>query len=360
VSLLAQQERLTRRVGAITLFLLVAAIAFFVFVAGRIEWGERVRLQVFFRNTGGLREGAPIIVAGRAIGSVESIAPAPHGVARTWKSRCPSARVAAPASDEGVIVTIELDADEAGRIACGGDVFVSGRGPLSARHLELAPSADPDGPALADGDQVLGIDPPTLDRVLQRTWDNLTTAKKFADEVGPEFEALRVQLRQLATTMDGLVPNVVGVASLGFELDGLLAEVRQLREVALGGDAGLERLGLVIGRARATIAQARRMLDVLGDKATRLTASVDAVRGRFGERGPAAVRAVELAIDRVRAAMDKIDPLLAKLEDLNARIARGEGSIGRLAQDPEFPEDAKELGKILKRQPWRIFARPKD
>jgi hypothetical protein len=27
-------------------------------------------------------------------------------------------------------------------------------------------------------------------------------------------------------------------------------------------------------------------------------------------------------------------------------------------KDPEFPEDAKELGKILKRQPWKIIGRP--
>jgi hypothetical protein len=26
--------------------------------------------------------------------------------------------------------------------------------------------------------------------------------------------------------------------------------------------------------------------------------------------------------------------------------------------DPEFPEDAKELGKILKRQPWKVINRP--
>jgi hypothetical protein len=29
-------------------------------------------------------------------------------------------------------------------------------------------------------------------------------------------------------------------------------------------------------------------------------------------------------------------------------------------QDPEFPEGAKDLGKIMKRQPWKIIARPHD
>jgi hypothetical protein len=60
----------------------------------------------------------------------------------------------------------------------------------------------------------------------------------------------------------------------------------------------------------------------------------------------------------VRAAIDKVDPLLAQVAELQQKIERGDGSLLKLMRDPEFPEDAKELGKILKRQPWRILDRP--
>jgi len=30
----------------------------------------------------------------------------------------------------------------------------------------------------------------------------------------------------------------------------------------------------------------------------------------------------------------------------------------KLANDPEFPEDARELGKVLKRHPWRVLEHP--
>jgi len=69
---------------------------------------------------------------------------------------------------------------------------------------------------------------------------------------------------------------------------------------------------------------------------------------------------VEQTIVAIRAVLDKVDPLLANAAELADRIARGEGSIGRLLQDPEFPEDTKDLGKIMKRQPWKIIARPHD
>ncbi len=346
--MLAQDPKLATRVGAVVILLLAVAIAFFVFVAGKIELGERVRVHVFFKHTGELREGAPVIVGGREVGSVESI-----GLARGTDTPLAGA--------EGVDVTLVFHADDARQIARGGDVFVAGRGPLSARHLEIGPSPTPDGPSLAaDVRPMRGIDPPTLDRVFQRTWDNLMIAKRFADEVAPEFQRFRDRLRELTATLDSVAPSgLIGAVSLRIELEGLFQEVDKLR-AALGGDRGLEQLGAMLDHARATIAQARRVLDILDAKATTLAASVDGLRTRLGERGPAAVRAVETAIEKMRAAIDKIDPLLAKVADLNARLARGEGTIGKLATDPEFPEDAKELGKIMKRQPWRIFMRPKD
>jgi hypothetical protein len=58
---------------------------------------------------------------------------------------------------------------------------------------------------------------------------------------------------------------------------------------------------------------------------------------------------------------DGLDPRdRPRAGELAQRIARGEGSLGRLLTDPEFPEDTKELGKIMKRQPWKIVQKPPD
>jgi len=337
---LAQDEQLTRKVGAIAIVVGLIAIVFVVAIADRIEWGATTRITVTFPSTGNLRVGAGFVVAGRTVGEVESIALLPTG---------------------DVAVGVALDADEARRIGRGGDVFITSRGTFGERYLEIGPDPDPNGRWLREGDALVGHEPPSLDRVLQRTWNNLTIAKQFAEAVKPDFIALRTELRALATTIDELVPaNLVGVAALGIEVRGLVDEARRLREVTLGGDNGLAAIGAMFDRASATIAQARQVLDALEGKAGKLATGVDTLRGRVAKRGPAAVTAVELAITRLRAAIDKIDPLLAKVADLRGRLARGEGSIGRLMNDPEFPEDAKDLGKMLKRQPWKIIARPKQ
>lgn len=346
MSLLAQDERLTRRVGAIALLLVAASILFVVFLLDRIEIGTQVRVRVYMRATGGLRVGAPLIVGGRAIGKIERIAQSPHGAPGPL------------GGDEGVVLTVTIDEDDAERIQRGGDVFVASRGVLSERYLEMGPASEP-GPPLNNGDEFLGKEPPSMDRVMQRTWDNLTTMRRFLEDVQPEMDALRVQLAALGDNVAQVSPVIAGVPSLALEIEGLMSEARAAY-AAIGGEPGLDRIDAVITRARATLVHARRMIDQLDAQLETLVAATGALRARAGDRGTAAIAAVELAIDRMRAAIDKIDPLLAKVEEIQSRLARGEGSVGRLMKDPEFPEDAKELGKILKRQPWKIMARPKD
>lgn len=347
MSLLAQDERLSRRVGAIVLCVLAAAVLFVVFVLDRIEVGERLRVRVYMHTSGGLREGSPLNVAGRAVGIVETIALSPHGAPGPL------------GGDEGVAITVAIEADVARQLRRGIDVFVASRGVLSERYLEVGP-VPADGQPLANGDELLGRDPPSLDRVLQRTWDNLMTFKRFLEEVRPEVAALQARLGELDATIDEqLSPLLAEMPSLAIEGQALVAEARHTRD-AVGGPQGLDRFDAMVTRARGTLARTRTMLDVLGARADTLGASADAVRARAGTRGPQAIASIELAIDRTRAAIDKIEPLLATVQDIRSRMARGEGSLGRLMNDPEFPEDAKELGKILKRKPWKVMERPKD
>nr|MDQ3370392.1 MCE family protein [Myxococcota bacterium] len=231
--MLVLDDRLTRRVGAVTLLLLAGAVGFVVFIYDQIEWRRHVRIGVYFHDTGGLREGAPLVVGGREIGTIETVALAPRDVQGPL------------GGDEGVVVTVAIPAREAARVTRGGDVFVTSRGPLGARYLEIGPAATA-GPSLAEDPRpLLGRDPPSIDRVLQRTWDNLTVARVFGEAVGPELALLRVRIAELGATLDGLVPNVAGMASLGLEVTQLVAEARRLRDVSLGGEPGLAQLAAV-------------------------------------------------------------------------------------------------------------------
>lgn len=338
--MLATDTHLARRVGAFALGVFGLAFVFFVFVYPRIDWGSHIRIRVYFHTTGGLVEGAPFVVAGRTVGKVESIALVPRGASKLL------------GDEDGVVLTVAIDSDQ--KLDRGGDVFIASKGALSGKYLELGAAPAPTQ-AIKEGDELAGADPPSLDRVLQRTWDNMQTLAGFAGAIRPEFEQLRARLRELSDNL-GQVPGVEQFAPLVADASDAIGESQKLRDVSLGGAPGAARIAALLDHGRAAIGNARVSLDKLAAGASKLADGLAALKGRLGSKGDEAIEKLTLAIDRTRAAIAKIDPLLAQIEALNAELANG--SLMKLGNDPEFPEDAKELGKILKRHPWRVMDHP--
>jgi ABC-type transporter Mla subunit MlaD len=351
--LLAQDPRLARRVGALTLLAMAAASAGAVFLLDRGGLGATIRFRVMFRHSAGLHDRAPLIVAGRPVGRIAAITPVPHGAS-------------GPLGGEvGVAVTVELARDERWKVPAGATVFVASRGPLSDRYLEVAPPAGAPGPPVDDGAELRGVDPPTLDTVLQHTWSNLTTFQQFVDTVRPELAALRGQLGALRDRLDAIAgdaraaagPGALDpIAALAGATRSLLAAATRTYGTALGGAPGVAHLIATAGAARDTLAEIRAAIDLLGPRLAATTAQLARVRGHLVTGDP--VARAEQILATLRRALDQIDPLLATAGELAQRIARGEGSLGRLLSDPEFPEDTKELGKIIKRHPWRVLDKP--
>ena len=91
-----------------------------------------------------------------------------------------------------------------------------------------------------------------------------------------------------------------------------------------------------------------------------LSTDLDRVRGQIEVAAPDLSRKLRAAIAATDSALAKIEAVQAKVDGLLAMIDRGEGTIGKIANDPEFPEDAKDLGKLMKRAPWKIIGRPPD
>jgi hypothetical protein len=193
----------------------------------------------------------------------------------------------------------------------------------------------------------------------------MLTMEQFIDEVGPELAALRTareqmagELGAIAAQIDQLLPLISGVGPLVDEAGELMTMAKKTYEESLGGEHGVAAFAATTANARAMMAKLRATIDRLEPVAALLERDAVRVRDHVAQHDPAGRMTEVLA--KLRAAVDKVDPLLATVDDLAARFARHEGSIGRLMYDPEFPEDAKELGKILKRRPWRVIAKPKD
>jgi ABC-type transporter Mla subunit MlaD len=351
--LLAQDPRLARRVGALTLLAMAAVSAGLVFLLDRGGLGPTIRFRVMFRDITGLHDRAPLVVAGTPVGRIAAITSVPHGAPGPL------------AGEVGVAVTVELARDERWKVPAAATVFVASRGPLSDRYLEVAPPAGDPGPPVEDGAELRGVDPPTLDNVLQHTWTNLTTFQQFIDTVRPELTALRDQLGVLRDRVDAIAGDARAaagpgapdpLAALAGATRSLYAAATRTYDTALGGAPGVAHLIATAGAARQTLAEIRAAIDLLDPRLAQATAQLARIRGHLVAGDP--VARAEQILATLRRALDQIDPLLATAGELGERIANGEGSLGRLLRDPEFPEDTKELGKIMKRHPWRILDKP--
>lgn len=339
------EPRAQLAVGTATLAILALAVVFVVAIVPRLSWSRGVRVEVAFAHVGALREGAPVIVAGRTIGRVESI------------------RLAAPAAlaaehplagTGGALVVVELD--DRARWADNAEVFISSKGFLSNRYLELGPPADgaAPGPPIAAGAVVRGVEPPILDRALQRTWDNLMVSRRFLDEVKPEARALLDQLERLAATLEATEPTPGAFADLAARVRAAVAEARTVGDTLERSGASPAALAALAGRAELALAHLRRRIGELTAAADLLTAELTRAGAALADAAPALTRLRAVLADGDRR-LAEAQALAANVRGFLAELARGEGSLARLSNDPEFPEDAKELGRILKRQPWRII-----
>ncbi len=355
MSLLSQEQRLTRRVGATALVVIAAAFVFFVFLYDRIEIGSRTRIEVYFHHSASLREQASLIVGGKRIGHIESISSVAHS---------PEGKRSPLNGEVGTVAIVAIDPGEAWKVPADAEIFVASRGALSEKYLEVAAprrGAEP-GPPVTNGAQLLAADPPSIDNVLGNMWTQMTTFRVFAEAVRPEMEALRTQIAALrghlaeaAADVDAVSPSFAAFG-LALQARDLVAEARTTYDVGLGGEAGFARFQAMIAQARVVLAQARIAIDKLEPMAAELGTRAGMVRDHLAAHD--AVGRLQDTLARARLAIDKIDPLLAKVDDITGRLARGEGSLGLLQHDPEFPEDAKALGKILKRHPWRVIFKP--
>lgn len=341
MSIRAADVRLSVRVGAAVIVVAIVAIVYLLFLRDRLFLGDVVRVRVTFRHVGSLQEGADVVVAGRRVGIIEAIQLVPAG---------------------GAVAVARIDADRASWVPENGDFFVSSRGVFSERYLEVGPPLDgspPSRPAF-DGMEVAAAEPPSLDRVWIEAWENLQVARAFMDAVRPEAGALVDALDELSATIDAVEPAPGAYDQLAGHVSKLAAEARVTWLTLSAGGATPSDLSALSDRVSGTITKVRGATGLLRARIAAVSGDLVRVRGQIDRARPDLEKKLAKALDAVDGALAKIDAVNAEVQGLLAMIERGEGTIGRLMSDPEFPEDAKALGKILKRQPWRVIGHPQD
>jgi len=334
------------RVG-ILILVSMGLLAAFIVVMGGVNFEPTFTVNVDFDNPGGLKNGAPVRMAGVKIGSIEEIRFTPKS-----QDEDPS-RTASSTALIRVVAKIERQYQDA--LYENSRWYVTTQSVLGELFLAVDPGT-PDQPVLADKAVVEGVSPPRLDLLLSEAYEILHQAylgiTRHSEKLEETFDGLHKTLKGSGEFFDknaGKLDNIVSnLEETSIQANEMLSEARH-RYV---NNPQIDRIINNVDHATATLDS--NLVPLIED-GRRTLADVSRVAEALGS---------EQQVQRYRQITDDVAAItsVARQTTNNAhalvgRIQSGQGTLGAIVMDEALYDDIQELVRDLKHNPWKFFWR---
>ena len=338
------------RVGLTVVFASITLGVLIFVMSGTGGWFTRkITLRAYFDNAEGLREGAPVRLAGVDIGNVTGI------------------RIVGGKPLTPVEVTMKVNTKYSFNLRKDSVTLLSTAGVLGETYVDVE-SAAAKGPEATDGDTLAAREQPDIQDVVrasQGTLQNLDALLKRVDRIVAFIEsgqgsigkviyspALYDQLNATVLEFKGLIDDIQrGKGSLGPLLTSdeaykkAIAAIDKVNVLIDDLQAGKGAAGKLLkdpelyNNANKTIANIRQLTD-----------DINAGKGAIGK----------MTHDEELAA--KLQTTINNLEALSERLEKGEGSAGMLFKDPalynnsnQMLVETRELVKAIRENPKKYL-----
>ena len=319
------------RVG-LTVLIASATLAVLIFLmSGTAGWfASKITLRSYFDNAGGLREGAPVRLAGVDIGNVETV-------------RIVDGKPATP-----VEVTMKVTTKYRRNLLKDSVTLLTTAGVLGETYVDID-SSTAKGPVATDGDTLAARDQPDIQDVVrasQGTLQNMDALLKRLDRIVAFVEsgqgsigkviyspALYDQLNATVIEFKGLMDDIQkGKGSLG----PLLTSDEAYKKAI----AALDKLNVVVDDLQQGKGTAGKLLNdqelynnlnKTVANVRQLTDDINAGKGAVGK----------MTHDQEFAA--KLQTLVDNLAALSDRLEKGEGTAGMFFKDPTLYNNSNQL-----------------
>ena len=319
------------RVGLTVLFASITLMVLIFVMSGTGGWfTSKITLRSYFDNASGLREGAPVRLAGVDIGNVTGI-------------RIVQGRPTAP-----VEVMMKVNTKYAFNLRKDSVTLMSTAGILGETFVDVD-SSTAKGPPAGDGDTLAARDQPDIQDVVrasQGTLQNMDSLLKRVDRIVAFIEsgqgsigkviyspALYDQLNATVVEFKGLVDDIQsGKGSIGPLLTSDEAYKKAL--------AAIDKLNVLVDDLQAGKGTAGKLLKdpALYDNVNKtaanvrqLTEDINAGKGAIGK----------IAKDQEFA--DRLQTLMNNLAALSESLQKGEGTTGMLFKDPALYNNSNQM-----------------
>ena len=338
------------RVGLTVLFASITLAVLIFVMSGTGGWlSRKITVRSYFDNAGGLREGAPVRLAGVDIGNVSTVRIVPG------KPMTP------------VEVTMRVNTKYSFNLRKDSVTLLSTAGILGETYVDVDSKAA-QGPEARDGDTLAARDQPDIQDVVrasQGTLQNIDTLLKRVDRIVAFIEsgqgsigkviydpALYNQLNSTVAEFKGIVDDIQsGKGSLG----PLLTSDEAYKKAM----AAIDKVNVLIDDLQQGKGSAGKLLKdpELYDNANKtianvrqLTDDINAGKGALGK----------MTHDQEFAA--RLQTTINNLAALSERLEKGEGTAGMLFKDPalynnsnQMLVETRELVKAIRENPKKYL-----
>ena len=336
--------------GLTVLFASVTLAVLIFVMSGTGGWFTRkITLYSYFDNAGGLREGAPVRLAGVDIGNVTTV------------------RIVAGKPMTPVEVTMKVNTKYSFNLRKDSVTLMSTAGILGETFVDID-SSTAKGPEAVDGDVLAAHDAPAIQDVVrasQGTLENIDILLKRVDRIMAFIEsgqgsigkviydpALYNQLNATVTEFKGLVDDIQsGKGSIG----PLITSDEAYKKAI----AAIDKINLMVDDLQAGKGTAGKLLKdpELFDNANKTIANVRQITDDINA-GKGAIG--KMTHDEVFA--QHLQTLMGNLSALSDHLEKGEGTAGMLFKDPalynnssQMLVETRELVKSIRENPKKYL-----
>lgn len=338
---MANARSIEVKVGLLILVAL-GILTVFIVLMGGISFKPTYRLFVDYDNPGGVQVGAPVRMAGVAVGKVKMIEfrggekPEPGG------TRPALVRM---------VLSIQTQYQDA--IRENATFFVTTQGLLGEPFLAVDPGTH-DRPMLAEDAVVRGLDPPRLDMILAETYELLHTTIVTMRDKRVELEEIFYGLHRTITVAGSFFDNNKDrIDRIVENLEDLTKETNELVKVARTRYVDGPQITRIVNNIdRTTTALSRDSEPLLRDARSAMN-NVNRLTETVG--GADEQRKIKQALTDVAEIANRAKAATADAQAIVAHIKKGQGTMGSLVMDEQMFDDLQEMVRDLKHNPWKFF-----
>lgn len=339
---MAEERSIEVKVGALILVSLVI-LGGFVLIMGGLSFEKTYSVYVDFDNPGGLLSGAAVRVGGVRVGSVKAL--------EFLGGRTD------PKSGRHVLVRAQLAIERRVKdaIHADADFYVTAQGLLGEQFLAINPGS-PDKPALEEGAEVKGIDPPRLDLFLAKAYDLLDTT---VDAIKGNRETLGDILSNTSGLLKGLNFIVSGnrerIERILANVEDITVEGKQLTHDARTNYVDNPKVLRTVDDVSELAARIHEDSGPMLKDAREALANLNRVSATVGD--PQEQERIRKALTDIAQLAERANATAADAQAIVTHIKSGKGTIGALVMDEEIYDDMQEMVRDLKHNPWKFLWR---